>query len=221
MNKIMIYTVKENEDKIKTEDFLKKQGLSSKIITKLKYSPNGITLDENQIYTTKILNSGDKVKIILPLTEFSENIVPVKLPFPIIFEDDDIVIINKPSNVPIHPSQGNFENTLANAAAFYYKEKGEAFVFRAINRLDRDTTGLLILAKNPISACILSKMMKERKIHRKYLAIVEGIIENNGTIDAPIARTCDSTIERCVDFEKGEKAITHYKVLENKKICLW
>ena len=116
--------------------------------------------------------------------------------------------------MPIHPSQGNYDNTLANAVAWYYQQKGETFIYRCINRLDRDTTGVLVLAKNALSAALLSKMMQQRQIHRTYLAVVEGTPPSSGIIDAPIGRVCDSTIERQVDFANGERAITHYQLLK-------
>ena len=116
--------------------------------------------------------------------------------------------------MPIHPSIHNYENTLANAAAWYFGQKGENFVYRCINRLDRDTTGLLILAKNRLSGALLSRMSAERKIHRQYLAIATGEIPKCGTIDAPIARACDSAILRQVDFVHGERAITHSRLLK-------
>lgn len=122
------------------------------------------------------------------------------------------MVVNKEADVPIHPSQGNHSHTLANGIAHYFKEKGDSFVYRAINRLDRDTTGLLILAKNPLSACILSNMVKHRQIQRRYLAIVCGNLPESGIIDNPIKRVDDSTIERCVS-PSGERAVTHYKKL--------
>ena len=94
------------------------------------------------------------------------------------------------------------------------KEKGQHFVYRCINRLDRDTTGAPILAKNPYSAAVLSAQMKQRQIRRTYLAIVQGIAPEQGTIDAPIGRAADSTIERQVDFANGESAVTHYERLD-------
>jgi len=115
--------------------------------------------------------------------------------------------------MPIHPSINNYENTLANAVAYYYKKQGETFIFRCINRLDRDTTGLLIIAKHALSASILSKQMKAREIRRTYLAVCKGQLPTEvGIINAPIARKADSAIERCVDFSNGESAVTHYRV---------
>ena len=161
-----------------------------------------------------VLQPDDRLTIVIPEETPSEHIVPVNLPFPVVYEDEDLMIINKPSDMPIHPSIHNYENTLANAAAWYFGQKGETFVYRCINRLDRDTTGLLILAKNRLSGALLSRMSAERKIHRQYLAIATGEIPKCGTIDAPIARACDSAILRQVDFVHGERAITHYRLLK-------
>ena len=97
------------------------------------------------------------------------------MPLSILYEDEDLMVINKAANVPIHPSQGNFSNSLANGLAWYFEQKQQSFVFRAINRLDRDTTGLSDRGKNALSSCILSNMVKNRQIHRTYLAAVAGI----------------------------------------------
>ena len=113
--------------------------------------------------------------------------------------------------MPIHPSLNNYENTLANGVADYYQQKGEAYVFRCMNRLDRDTTGLTILAKHMLSAAILSQDVANRAVHRTYLAIVEGTLTGSGTIDAPIES--NSLITRCIDYEHGERAVTHYRSL--------
>ena len=123
------------------------------------------------------------------------------------------MVLDKEANQPIHPSINNYDNTLANGLAWYFSQKNEPFVYRCINRLDRDTTGLLIVAKNMLSAAILSEMGKRREIHREYLAIVQGEIAADGTVDAPIARMADSIIARCVDFTNGETAVTHFKRL--------
>ena len=144
-------------------------------------------------------------------TPSSEHIRPVLLPLAIVWEDEDILVLNKPADMPVHPSVNNYDNTLANAVAHYYRSAGEEFIFRCINRLDRDTTGLLILARHMLSACVLSNDMLNRRIKREYRAIVCGRTRDMGTIDAPIARVEGSTIERQVDFEKGESACTHYR----------
>ena len=158
-----------------------------------------------------ILHTDDILTITLEEKTSSENIVASPLPLHIVYEDEDLMVINKPADMPIHPSQGNYDNTLANAVAYYYAQKGEPFTYRCINRLDRDTTGLLILAKHMYSASLLSDMVKNRKIHREYLAVAEGKTPSSGIIDAPIRRVDGSTIERQVDYEQGDYACTHYK----------
>ena len=117
--------------------------------------------------------------------------------------------------MPIHPSLNNYTNTLANAVAAYYEAQDKPFIFRCMNRLDRDTTGLTILAKHMVSAGMFSRMMINREIKREYIAICHGTgLPNESTINAPIARVDGSTIERCVDFEKGDFAVTHYRKLK-------
>lgn len=142
--------------------------------------------------------------------EASEHITPVSLPLHIVYEDEDLLVLDKAPDMPIHSSVGNYENTLANGLAYYYEQQGRPFIFRCINRLDRDTSGLLIVAKNAYSSVVLSAQMKERRIHREYLAVVQGQTPESGTIDAPIGRKPGSVIERCVDPVNGETAVTHY-----------
>jgi len=216
MKRTFTYKLSENFIEQTISLFLKEQGFSSTIITHLKRTENGITLNGRWAYTRDLLRAGDVLKIQLIEETSSNNIVPSPLPLCIVYEDEDILVINKPAGMPIHPSQGNYDNTLANAVAYYYKQQGVPFTYRCINRLDRDTTGLLILAKHMYSASLLSNMVQNRQIHREYLAIVTGKLSDTGTITAPIARVDGSTIERCVDFERGEYACTHYKTLAHK-----
>ncbi len=129
-----------------------------------------------------------------------------------VYEDEDILVVNKPAGLPIHPSQNHYEDSLANAVMAYYKEQGENFVFRCINRLDRNTSGLTLIAKNMLSSAILSQDVMKRDIHRTYLALVERSqqLPDSGTIEAPIARVDGSTILREVNFETGDYALTKY-----------
>ena len=196
--------------------YLKAKEYSGPIITHLKRTENGILLNGVWGRVRDVLHEGDILTIQLIENESSENIVPTNLPLDIVYEDEDIMVINKAADTPIHPSQGNYDNTLANAVAYYFQEKGESFTYRCINRLDRDTTGLLILAKHMYSASILSNMVQNREIHREYLAIATGEIPAEGTIVAPIGRVDGSTIERQVDKENGEYACTYYRTLLTK-----
>jgi len=152
-------------------------------------------------------------------TEDSENVPKVKLPFEIVYEDQDIMVVNKPDDMPTHPSKNNYTNSLGNALAYYFAERGENFVFRCLNRLDRHTTGLTIIAKHYVAAGILYTMVKNREVSRVYYAIVmdkEGKMPAEGSIDLPLGRKEGSGIERCVDMEKGDRAVTHYHVEDRK-----
>lgn len=172
-------------------------------------------IDGKWVHINHHLNEGDKLIVNIYEEESSDKIPPVNLPFPVIYEDEDILVVNKPSNMPIHPSLNNYENSLGNAAEYYFQNKGENHVFRCINRLDRDTTGLTIIAKHYLAAGILHNEMRDRQIKREYLAIVDGIItSDDGRIDAPIGRANGSTIERCIDYNNGETAITNYHVIK-------
>lgn len=213
MKRIFNFTVTAEYHGATLLSFLKDKKCSASFITHLKRTENGMQV--NGIWTTvrHLLSEGDIVTLLILETDESENIVPSPLPLQIVYEDEDLMVINKPSDMPIHPSQGNYENTLANAVSYHYKLKGESFIYRCINRLDRDTTGLLILAKHMYSASLLSDMVKNREIQREYLAIATGLVPEGGTIEAPIARVDGSTIERHVDFELGEYALTTYERL--------
>ena len=211
MKKQLTYPVTHDMDGNKIEEFLRSRGYSKHLIIQLNLSPDGITIGGEKVYVTHVLKEGEILTIRLNETDTSENIVPTQMPLDIVYEDEDLFVINKPAGLPIHPSQGHYDHTLANGMAWYCAQHGEPFVYRAINRLDRDTTGLLILARHSLSAAILSEMVKNRQIHREYLAVATGKVPESGVIDAPISRVDGSTIERCVDFDRGEAARTHYR----------
>lgn len=215
MNRTFTYSITANQQNMTIQQFLKMQGYSRQNIVALKKLPESILVNGRWEYVSYRLQEGEELTIIMAEDSSSEKIVPVNLPLTIVYEDEDILVLNKPANMPIHPSLNNYENTLANAVAYYFEQQNKPFIFRCINRLDRDTTGLTILAKNMLSAGILSEMISKREIKREYLGIADGIgiTPKSGIIDAPIARMDGSTIERCVDFEKGERAVTHYEVL--------
>ena len=215
MNRTFTYSITANQQNMTIQQFLKMQGYSRQNIVALKKLPESILVNGRWEYVSYRLQEGEELTIIMAEDSSSEKIVPVNLPLTIVYEDEDILVLNKPANMPIHPSLNNYENTLANAVAYYFEQQNKPFIFCCINRLDRDTTGLTILAKNMLSAGILSEMISKREIKREYLGIADGIgiTPKSGIIDAPIARMDGSTIERCVDFEKGERAVTHYEVL--------
>lgn len=216
MNRTIEYNIQENMNQYTIECFLREHGYSRHLLTHLKKTPESILVNGTWERVSFRLQAGDQLLIHYSEEASSENIIARPLPLHIIYEDEDLLIVNKPADMPVHPSQGNYENTLANGLACYFEQQEQHFVFRCINRLDRDTTGLLLVAKNGISGCILSDMMKNRQISRTYCAIVTGYTPPEGTINAPLCRTEASTIERCVSFSEGESAVTHYRTLAYK-----
>lgn len=215
MERIFEYQITAAEEGRKIGDFLREKGYSRHLLRQLKETEDGLLRNSQPTFTTVALKAGDRIRVrLLEKAEGSEAIMPAPLPFEIVYEDEDLLVVNKPADMPIHPSFQNHGNTLADALTWHYQQHGEDFVYRCINRLDRDTTGLLIVAKHLLSASILSDMVGKREIHREYLAIVKGIPPENGTISAPISRKKGSAILREVNFETGEPAVTHFARLE-------
>jgi 23S rRNA pseudouridine1911/1915/1917 synthase len=213
MTRDLEYKITAQDNGVTISEYLKKQGFSHAVIVQLKKIPESILLNGKWEYMGTRLNDGDCLFIHFEETDGSENIVATNLPLSICYEDEDILVVNKPADMPIHPSMNNYDNTLANAVCHYYQTQGIPYTFRCVNRLDRDTTGLTILAKHLISSAILNSEVSVRGISREYLAIVKGFTEDEGTVNAPIGRKEGSTIERQIDVLHGETAITHYKRL--------
>lgn len=217
MERILTYHITEQDASQTIEQYLKSKSYSSQCIKELKKMPESILIDGRWEYMRYLLKSGDTLTVHVQETEVSEKIPPVEMPLHIVYEDEDIMVINKPADMPIHPSLNNYYNSLANGLAWYFGKQGKPFIFRCVNRLDRDTSGLTIIAKHMLSSGILSSMVAERAIHREYQAIVRGQVSPaSGTIDAPIARVADSIIERAVNYEKGDRAVTHYQTIAYK-----
>lgn len=217
MDRMLDYTVQINEDGLRVEQFLRRRGYSRQNLVELKKMPLSILVNGSPRRLNEILTDMDTLTVHIQEHVSSLQIPPVHLPLDIIYEDEDIIVINKPAGMPVHPSINNYTNTLANGLAWYYREQGKPFIFRCTNRLDRDTSGLTIIAKHMLSSNILSRMTVRHEIRREYLAIVRGSVQPaEGTISAPLSRKPGSVIERTVDFDHGERAVTHYHVVEEK-----
>lgn len=217
MERILNYHITEDADSLRTEQYLRRRGFSYQNLTQLKKMPESILINGVWSYMRTPLHSGDILTVHIRETESSPNIPPVELPLDIVYEDEDIVVVNKPAGMPVHPSLNNYRNSLANALMYYYQQQGKPFIFRCTNRLDRDTSGLTVIAKHMVSSSILSSMTARHEIEREYLAVVRGsVVPSSGTIDAPIGRTGSSLIERKIDFEHGERAVTHYHVVKEE-----
>lgn len=213
MKRVFENTIDEKYGGMLIRDYLKRYyNMSSNLITALKKHYDGILVNGEHKRVTHRLTAGEKLTITMYDT-VSENIVPSKIAVDIVYEDEDIAVVNKSSDLPTHPSMGNFENTLANAMMYHWEECGEQHVFRAVNRLDKDTSGLMVIAKNMYSHAQLSEQLQNGKLKRKYNAIVCGILDGSGVVDAPIKRENESVIKRCVAVD-GQNAVTHYRVIE-------
>jgi 23S rRNA pseudouridine1911/1915/1917 synthase len=217
MNRTLTYTIPTEYDGFQIDKFLKAQGYSSANITAIKKMPNNVVIVGEWVHMNRKLSAGELLTVNISEEDSSEKIPAVKMDLDIVYEDEDIIVINKPAGLPIHPSLNHYEDSLANGLAYYYECQGKPFIFRCANRLDKNTSGLTVIAKHLVSSNILSTAVKNREFHREYYAIVRGTLEQpKGTIDAPIGRVDDSIITRQVDFEHGEHAVTHYKVIDEK-----
>ncbi len=191
--------------------------LSTKMIKFLKYTPLGITVDGKAVTVRHILQMGECLSLAIEDSESSPALAPMDLPLDILYEDDDIVVPAKPADMPTHPSHDHYTDTVANALAFRYEKEGIPFVFRPINRLDRNTSGLLLISRNKRAAGKLTQSMQKGDIKKTYLAVTVGeMAEKEGVIDAPLHRTKESIIVREVcspTAPDADAACTEYRVL--------
>jgi RluA family pseudouridine synthase len=215
MNRNIDYIIDKDSAGLRVEQFLRRKRYSGQNLSEIKRMPKSILVNGVHYYMRQELSTGDHLQVRICETKNSEKIPPTNLPLNIIYEDEDLLVLNKPAGMPIHPSLNNYTNSIANALAYYFQSQGKPFIFRCCNRLDRDTSGLTIVSKHLVSGSILSDMTKYREVHREYLAIARGsVTPSEGTIQAPLGRKEGTIIERTVDWEHGEDAVTHYKVVK-------
>ncbi len=209
--KEITYTVPENRSGRTLRDIIRGDlKVSGSLLTKLKKS-GGILLSGKSATTADFAHTGDTVTLVLP-EETSETIEKVNIPLDVVYEDDALLCVSKPKDMPTHPSAGNYGNTLANACMYYYRDTD--FVFRPVNRLDRDTTGLVLIAKDARTSALLSESMQKGQYTKGYFALLTGTPEKpDGVVDAPIGRCHDSIIKREVRTD-GQSAVTAYSVLD-------
>ena len=155
---------------------------------------------------------GAEIRITLP--DETSGFEPQNIPLDIVYEDDDLMIINKQPGLIVHPTKGHPTGTVANALMYYMEQTGKPFKIRFVNRLDMDTSGLLVVAKNSYTQNDYTKQMKENTVEKRYIAVVKGIVESDeGTIDLPIGRPDPDHVRRGI-MEDGAPSVTHYKVLD-------
>lgn len=215
----MEFLVDDAHDGVLLRSFLKGTcGVSSRLLIQLKKRENGITVNGEHATVRRRLCAGDRVAIsekdVLPQEAFT----PVSLPFSILYEDEALLVVDKPPGMPTHPSAGHDGDTLANALTWHFARRGEAFVFRPVSRLDRDTSGILTLAKNQYVAARLCEAMQEHRIRKTYFAFTDGLPpEEAGRIETGTRRREDFFVLREVcplDAPGALRTVTEYRVAE-------
>lgn len=192
-------------------------GYSRRMLKVLKFGGGNILINGSPVNVREKLGQGDKLEIIFPEETRGDRFQSDKLPLDIIFEDEHVLVVNKPAGIATIPSYQHPIGTIANRVLAHYDQQHLSYTFHVVTRLDRGTSGLLLIAKHRFSHSLLSKLQKEGGIKRTYHAVVHGRMEEQkGTIRAPIARKPGSIIERQVD-ESGQEAVTHYQVLQEKE----
>ena len=188
--------------------------ISDRLLLKLKKNQR-IFLNNKKVFVNATVNINDIVLVDLDFKEETENIHPTEMKLDILYEDDSLLIINKPFGIPVHPSILHFEDSLSNGVKFYFNSINLYKKIRPVNRLDKDTSGIVIFAKNEYIQEALNRQMKNNTFIKEYLSILEGHLEMPyGTIDVPIARKDGSIIEREIN-SNGEKAVTHYELIKS------
>ena len=200
----------ENIKQVLKEEWL----MSDRLILRLKNTKQ-IYLNNQFAFVNQLLNNGDIIHVNLNFEESSDNIVPIQMKLDILYEDEGLIIVNKPPFMPVHPSMDHFEDSLSNGIKFYFETIGLKRKIRPINRLDKNTSGIVLFAKNEyIQECFI-KQMNTGIFQKEYMAIIEGKLDQpKQTIDVPIARKENSIIERNVS-PNGVKAITEIELIKS------
>jgi len=208
------YLVTQADDGIYTGTLVRKRlGVSASLLRQLKQAEDGITLDGVRVTVREKARAGQVLAILADAAPASDAIVPVEGALDIAYEDGHLLILRKPAGLAVHPSRGHYCDTLANRVAYYLQQKGEAYTFHAVNRIDKGTSGLLCLAKTKYAAQRLGGQLAKKAVQREYLALVCGsITPERGTVDLPIGPMAEYGIKRQVRPD-GESAVTHYRTL--------
>lgn len=191
--------------------------ISDRLLLKLKNN-NKVFLNNTPCNIKDKVNLNDTISFSLDFIEDNSNIVSTEMNLDIIYEDEHYLVLNKPAGIAVHPSILHYDNSLSNGVKYYFDSINLKKKIRPVNRIDKDTSGLVLFAKNEYIQECLVKQMNLNQFNKEYIAIVEGVLKSsNGTIDLPIARKENSIIERCVNCN-GDKSITHYRVLKEGQI---
>jgi 23S rRNA pseudouridine1911/1915/1917 synthase len=216
MESKLIYTISERDEGKKIRGYLKdNQDLSSRLVRSAAKEER-VRVNGSIVRMNYILKLGDTIEIDLNKDE-SQDIEPQPMDLDVVYEDSDILVVNKPPFMVVHPTKSYPDNTLANGVLHYFKASGQNCIVRLVSRLDMNTSGLIIIAKNQFSHMALAREMLKEDFEKSYLAIVHGnLMDKKGTIDKPIFRPTEDSIKRTVD-DRGQRSITHFEVVESFK----
>ena len=213
---IVRYTVTKAGNNVKIRDYMKDElNLSGRFIRNSAMGQR-LMVNGKEVRLSYRLSEGDEIQVKVTKEE-NQDIQGENLNIQVVYEDDDLLIVNKPPFMVVHPTKSHPTGTLANGVIYHFRENKDNSIVRLVSRLDRDTSGLIMIAKNQFSHMSLAKSMEQDLIEKSYLAIIHGHLKDkSGTIDKPIGRPADETIKRAV-IEDGQRSITHYKVIEEYK----
>lgn len=213
-NNILKIKVQIDEEEIRLNHYLKNHANCSSRFIRKAAREGRIKVNNENVRLSYMLKNDDIIELQINREE-NQDIVPEKMDLDVIYEDEDIVVINKPKGIVVHPTKRHQNGTLSNGVLYYFKEKNENSIVRLVNRLDMDTSGLVLIAKNAYSHMALSRDMQKDDFVKSYLAIVHGNLkEKSGVIDKPIYRVGEGTLRRVID-ERGQRSVTRFKVVES------
>lgn len=213
MDNSLIYVVSIKESGLKLQNYLNDVKKLSQRFIRTSVREGRVTINNKSARLNTKLKSEDVIKIRLDKEE-EQNITPENIDLDIVYEDFDIVVVNKPPRMVVHPTKSHMSGTLANGLLYHFKENNEKCIVRLVNRLDMDTSGLVLVAKNQFAHMALARDMKEDTFKKEYIAVVHGNIDKmSGTINLPICRAEGETLKRVVG-PSGQESITHYEVIE-------
>lgn len=216
MERVLKVVIQKEDDGKFIREILRVQlGISRKLLVLIKAREQGILLNGERVFVSAVVKEGDELSLLIEENASSSEIIPKAGELSVVYEDKDILVVNKAANIPSHPSKGHIDDTLANIVVDYYQKKGQDFTYRCVNRLDKGTSGLMVIAKNAYSHECLKNQLLEGKLKRQYIAVACGQIPNDeGVINGPIRRKPnEATILREVHPE-GDTAETHYSVVK-------
>lgn len=212
------YQIKKN-DVGKTIDHILtfELNISARLLTKLIKNEK-IFLNQKKCHTKTTAKMGDTLEVDFSILEDNSNILPTQMNLSILYEDEWFLVVDKPAGIPIHPSQSHYTDSLSNAIKYYFDSIGLSKKIRPVNRLDLNTSGLVLFAKCEYIQECFSKQMLQKIFQKEYLCFVDGIFpQRSGTINLPIARKEGSIIERCIDQKNGQPSVTHYEIMQEFK----